>query len=280
MDRRTAITQGSIAFGMISQLRVALAQYQPVNLGVLPHVNARAIALQYEPMQQFLSHKLDARVMVSTSPDWGSFYRNAKNGDYDIVVAAVNVARLMQIDLGLIPVASYHPKIQGLVVTHKHFAAQSIRSKLGTRIAISNPASLIAFEAQNWFENQGLRAGLDFQFTNVKGETSIGMLVAQQEASAGIMSSYGFHAQSQDIKTQLQIHKTFTEAPSFVVLASRQFSEGLGKNLARSFEEFSDTSVEGKRFTERTGFKILNQVNDRDLIAMDAYLEKTKRLIG
>jgi phosphonate transport system substrate-binding protein len=280
MNRRIAIKQGGLALSLLSPLSKTLAQYQPVNIGVLPHVNARVIATQYEPMQQFLSHKLDARVMVSTAPDWSGFYTNTKNGDYDIVIAAANVARLMQIDLGLTPVACFHPKIQGLIVTHQHDSLQPTKSKLGARIAIANPASLVAIEAEDWLEKQGLRVGMDFQFVRVKGETSIGMLVAQKEATAGVMTSYGFQSQTREIKAQLQIHKTFAEAPGFVVLASRRFVQGLGKSLTEQLEEFSNTSLEGKQFTERSGFKILNQVNNKDLVSMDAYLEKTKRLIS
>jgi phosphonate transport system substrate-binding protein len=280
MNRRIAISQVGLSLGLLNPLRQSLAQYQAVNIGVLPHVNARVIATQYEPMQQFLSYKLDAKVMISSAPNWVDFYTNTKNGDYDITIASANVARLMQIDLGLTPVACFHPKIQGLIVTHKHFSHQSIESKFGTRIAMSNPASLVSMQAEEWLAKQGLKVGIDFQFMRVKGETSIGMMLAQKEATAGVMTSYGFQAQTTEVKSQLQIHKSFTDVPSFVILASRRFAGGLGRHLPEQFEEFSTVSREGKSFTERTGFKILNQVNDRDLVAMDTYLDKTKKLIS
>jgi ABC-type phosphate/phosphonate transport system substrate-binding protein len=78
MKRRELITKGTLALGLMSKFHSVQAQSTPINIGVLPNVSARIIATQYEPVQNYLSSKLDRSITVSTAPDWTSFYRNAK----------------------------------------------------------------------------------------------------------------------------------------------------------------------------------------------------------
>ncbi len=280
MNRRELITKGALAMGVFSKFQTVLAQTKPLNIGILPNVSARIIATQYEPMQTHLTAKLDRPVSVSTAPDWATFYRNTKLDQYDLVVAAVHVARLMQIDLLMRPIASYQPNIKGLFITAKAHPEQSAKAVKGQQISLANPASLLAFESERWLDRQGLKLDSDYKILKVRGDDSVGATLIRGESAAGILSMGEFNAHPQAVREQLKIVQIFAEVPSFVVLASPRLSVELGSNFGKQLGEFSELTPEGKLFEERSGFKIKPSVNEKELIATDAFIEKTRRLLS
>jgi phosphonate transport system substrate-binding protein len=280
VDRRQLLKQGALALGLVSSWQTGKAQTRVFNIGVLPHASARTIASQYEPLQNFLSPKLDATVAISSAPDWASFYRNVKLDQYDLIVAAAHVARLIQLDLGLQTIASYQPKIKGLFITQKSQIVTSPVYLKGKQIALSNPASLVSFEAERWLEGHGMKAGADFKLLEVRGGDSVGLSVLRGEATAGFICESDFQAQASHVRSQLTIASTFTEVPNFVVLAGKRFSQTAGIALSKQLQRFSEYDQEGKVFQERSGFKIIAQINDIELKAMDTFLDKTRRLLA
>jgi phosphonate transport system substrate-binding protein len=280
MNRREVVIKAALALGFLSKAQIAKSQGKPLQVGVLPNVSARVLASQYEPFQANLSQKIDRQVIVSTAPDWSSFYRNVKADQYDVVVSAVHVARLMQVDLGLRPLANYQPNIKGLFVTTKANAEKSVQAVKGSLVALANPASLLAFEAERWFDRQGLKMDLDYKVLRVRGDDSVGLTLTRGESVAGILSMGEFNSHPIAIRDQLKIVQIFVEVPSFVVLASQRLSQEMGATFAKQLAEFSEASAEGKQFEERTGFKIKGNVNDKDLQSMDVFLDKTRRLIS
>jgi phosphonate transport system substrate-binding protein len=282
MNRRELLLKGGLAYSLLGALPMAItgarAQAKPLQIGVLPNVSARIIATQYEPLQSYLTQKLDRNVSVSTATDWAAFYRNTKAEQYDVVVAAVHVARLMQIDLGLMPIASYTPNIKGLFIMAKTATDTSVQALKGSKLVLANPASLLAFEGEYWLEKQGLKAGADYSIMSVRGDDSVGLTLIRGDACGGMLSVGEFNQHPPSVKEQLKIIQNYTEVPSFVVLAHPRIVNPLKADLVKQLSEFSDCA-EGKAFEGKTNFKIRSQVNDKELAAMDLYLEKTRRLM-
>lgn len=123
MRRRQIIKQCSLGLAYLAQLSPltshAANEAKTFNLGVLPHISSRSTAIQYEPLRNYLANDRYALATVSTAADWKSFYDNAKVGQYDLIIAAAHVARIMQTELGLMPLASYHPNISGAFIAAK-----------------------------------------------------------------------------------------------------------------------------------------------------------------
>jgi phosphonate transport system substrate-binding protein len=280
MDRRVFLEKGALAAALVYAVKPSFAQKQALSIGVLPNVSARIIATQYEPLQNHFNQKLDKNISLSTAPDWASFYRNVKADQYDIVVAAAHVARLMQVDLGFRPIASYQPNIKGLFITSKLNVEPTAKWIKGSKVAVANPASLLAFEGERWLDQQGFKSEADYRMSHVRGDDSVGLSILRGDSSAGILSMGELNAHPAAVKEQLQISQVFAEVPSFVVLANKRIGEAAGSTLAKQLSEFSASTAEGKLFEERSGFKILSQVNDKDLKNMDAFIDKTRRLVG
>jgi phosphonate transport system substrate-binding protein len=283
MNRRELLKSGALACSMLGSLSITLssarAQAKPLQIGVLPNVSARIIATQYEPVQAYLSSKLERQVSISTATDWASFYRNTKADQYDVVVAAAHVARLMQVDLGMVPVASYVPNIKGLFVMTKMATDTSVQALRGSKLVLANPASLVAFESEQWLDKQGLKVGSDYSVVPVRGDDSVGLTLLRGDATAGVLSMGEFNQHQTAVKEQLRIVQNFTEVPSFVVLVHQKMLPASKSDLIKQFTSFSEMP-EGKTFEARTNFRVKTHINDKELAGMDVYLEKTRRLMS
>lgn len=250
-----------------------------LEVGVLPNVSARVLISQYEPMQSYLTQRLDQTVTVSTAPDWREFYQRVKRGEYQVVIAAANVARLMEVDLGYKPILAYDPKIPALLIAAKGANSNPAALLKGKNIAMANPASLVVFEGINWLSKQGLESGRDFQTSVVRRDDSVGSAVIRGESAAGILSMGEFRGHPEALREQLVIVATMAEVASFVVSVGKEMPSEKVNQLRAALLTFSQNSEDGKQFFQRSGFRAISPVNERELTALDAYVEKTRKAL-
>jgi phosphonate transport system substrate-binding protein len=279
VDRRS-ILQSTAAFGAMSGLQKVWATSTQLHIGVMPTLSARVIATQYEPMQAYLGKKLETTVKLSTAADVTSFYRNIQAEHYNIVISAAHIARLIQMQHGFVPIANFQPNVQCVLVTLKDSESflKALRKK--PQITHSDPASLLTFEAEKWLEKQGLKPGTDFEFTKVKSAENIGFSIARGEACAGVMSLNALLAHPATVSEKLSVAHVIAEVPAFYVMASPKISQGEVSKLITHYANFSDKSSEGREFENRTTFRVAPSLNEKELVRMDSYLEKTRSIIS
>jgi phosphonate transport system substrate-binding protein len=279
VDRRSVL-QGSAALGVMSGMQKVWAAGTQLQVGVMPTLGARIIATQYEPMQAYLSKKLETSVALSTATDIASFYRNIQTEQYDIVIGAAHIARLIQTQHGFIPIANFQPNTKCVLVTLKGTESflKSLQKK--PQIAYSDPASLLTFEAEKWLEKQGLKAGTDFELNRVRSAENIGFSIARGEACAGVMSMNSFLAHPISVREKLSVAQLISEIPAFYVMAAPKTSQTGITKLTTLYTNFSDKSIEGREFEVRTTFRVAQSLNEKELIKMDSYLEKTRKIIS
>jgi phosphonate transport system substrate-binding protein len=279
MVNRRAVLQSSIALGITPGLAMAMPSSNQFHVGVMPTLSARIIATQYEPLQAFLTKKLESSVMLSTAADVANFYRNIQADNYDIVITAAHVARLIQTQHDFSTIAKFQPKIKCVLIIAKGSDSFLKTLKRKPQVVHSDPASLITFEAEIWLEKQGLKSGFDFELTRVRSAENIGMAIARGDAGAGVMSLNAFYAQPQDVRDRLQVAQLISEIPGFYVMASQKLAATTATKVRSYFALFSDKSREGKLFEERTGFIVTTTVNDKELASMDVFQDKTRKLL-
>jgi phosphonate transport system substrate-binding protein len=279
VDRRTLL-QSSIALSLTSGWQNVLAAGVQLHMGVMPTLSARIIATQYEPMQAYLSKRLETPVMLSTAPDVASYYRNIQADNYDIVITAAHVARLIQTQHGFVPIANFQPNVKCILVTLKG-SDSFLKSLLKLpQITHSDPASLLTFEAEKWLEKQGLKAGTDFELNRVRSAENIGIAIARGEATAGITSMNALQAYPAAVREKLSVAHLISEVPAFYILAAPRVSQINIAKLTAHYSIFSDKSSEGKEFESRTSFRVAPILNEKELVKMDSYIDKTRKILS
>ena len=289
MDRRTVLSSllRPIAAKMALSTATLLAAVKPLTaqgnaplkLGVIPKVNARTLATQYEPLQSYLTKQLRLEVQLATTSDWQSFYKAAKLGGFDLIVAPAHFARMLQNEKAAIPIATFQPRIKSVFVTLRTETDSRPIMARGKSIAFANPLSLVSMAGEQWLDQNGLRLGIDYQNTHVRGEDSVGPTVARGEAFAGVMGLNEFNAQSTALKDQLKVSAVIAELPAYMVLTAKHISESTSNLIASHIGNFSENSLEGKQFLQKAGFSISRNISVIDMKIAESYGEKIRPLL-
>jgi phosphonate transport system substrate-binding protein len=277
VDKRQAFKKTAIAFASLFEMQPLAAQNKTFNIGVLPHLSARTLVEQYQPLQSYLTDLTKSRVVVSTAVDWPHFYANARAGQYDLIIAAAHVARLMQLDLGLHPIASYHPNIKGVFIVAKSSKMTSPALARNQRIAMANPMALINMQAEKWLQaSYQMRKGRDYQCVEVRGGDSVPLSILNGDSVAGIVCQSDLQALSESVRSRIDVVSIFTEVPGFIALAGRDRGVEHRSTLARELLGFSESTAEGKSFESRTGFRLAAAPLEKQMRLMDEYAGKIR----
>lgn len=275
---RRLLCLGALA-GM-SAPRALLAQTTAaLEIGVLPNISARALLAQYQPLRDFFS-QAQQTVQISTAPNWSTFHERTLALDYDLVVTAAHLARLAQLERGLVPLLSYSPNIRVLLGVAKSRPMKDIKELRGQVLVLSNPQSLVTMRGLQWLAEQGLQQGRDFRTINVPTDDSVGSVVVRGDAAAALLSSGEFRAVPDAVKLQFEIMATIAEVPSFVVMASPRLPTPVQQALKSQLLAFANNSAQGKTFFSNTGFTGIGEVQPGVMASMDAYVEVTRKALA
>jgi phosphonate transport system substrate-binding protein len=255
------------------------APEKPLQLGVLPNVSARVLLQQYEPMLRYLQKTQGRPVDFSSAPNWPAFYRRAGQEEFDVVVAASNVARLLEKDFAYRPILAFQPKVPALFVTLATTSGSASEILRGKHLALANPASLVALEGLAWLRSQGLEAGQDHQIITVRSEDSVGNALVRGEAAAGILSMGELRQHPPNVRDKLKVHSAFKEVPGFVVLVSPKMSASAQSHIRQQLLAFAQDNTDGAAFFALSGFKDIVPVNEAEMLQLDAFVDATRKAV-
>ena len=180
---------------------------------------------------------------------------------------------------GYRPLLAYEPRIPAILIAAK--GADSTLNPLisGKTVAFSNPASLVAFEGQGWLSQRGLEAGRNYQTLAVRRDDSVGSAILRGEAAAGILSMGEFRAHPEAVRDQLTVVATMTEVPSFIVATRKDLASAQVDAIRTALLAFSQGSEEGRQFFQRSGFRAISPIADKDLAGLDAFVDRTRKAL-
>jgi phosphonate transport system substrate-binding protein len=272
---------GAAAPGRVgSQPAPAVAPAKPLEMGLLPNLSVRVLMAQYQPLRDFLGRELKRPVQISTASSWSSFHLRTLALEYDVVVTAVNMARVAQLDKGYVPLLTYAPDIKGLLAFANARPIKSTAELSGQTLVMSNPQSLLALRGLRWLAENGLVPGRDFKTINIPTDDSVGNVLVRGEARAALLSGGEFRAIPEALRTQITVLTTFAEVPGFVVLANPRMPAAERQALQAQWLAFGAGSEEGKAFFAASGFTGIREVPAGLMESMDAYVESTRRVLA
>lgn len=252
----------------------------PLEIGVLPNVSPRVLIAQYQPMREYLARAMQRPVQVSTAPDWRTFQQRTLALEYDVVVTAVHLARVAQLDRGYVPLLRYVPNIKGLLLFASSRPLRGVPDLAGHTLVLSNPQSLVTLRGMQWLAEEGLQRDKDFKTISTPTDDSAGSIVVRGDAMAALVSAGEYRAFPEEIRAQLQMLTTFAEVPGFIVLASPRLSASETQAIKDHLRRFAGGSEEGKSFFGSTGFTNMTEVEPGLMESMDPYVAATRWLLS
>jgi phosphonate transport system substrate-binding protein len=249
-------------------------------VGVLPNIAAATLMAQYEHMKHYLETRNPQKITITTSPNFKAFFESTVNGDFDLAVSAPHLARVAQLDRGLVPLVIYEPRINALLIMPAEQSLASPQELRGKVIAFANPQSLVAMYGLQWLSRQGLQAGRDFEVKGPRGDLGVGRLLLAGEATAAIMSNGEFRSLPAEESARLKIVETIARIPNFIVLANPRLNRALSNRLKGQLKDFLSDPEEGAAFQQATGITGITEVGEAELRELDSYLDQTRRAMG
>ena len=257
----------------------AQASAAPLTLGVLPNISARVLLTHYQPMREYLQQALGRPVEVVTANDFRAFAQATREGKYDAVVTAPNLARVAQVDSRWLPIAQYEPGIPALLVGAAGNRESAVAQLRGKSLALANPQSLVALVGLRWLNGQGLQQGRDFQVVRTPNDDSLGAVILNGEAPFAIMSQGEFRSKPDALRQSLRVVSEIATVPGFLVMANPSLAPADRQKLADALLAIGPTEA-GRRFFALSGFSNIRRVDEREIAALDAYVDVTRRSLS
>lgn len=254
-----------------------MAQAQrPLELGLLPNISARTLVTQYRPLREYLENTLQRPVQLSTAPNWSAFHGRALDYGYDLMVTAVHLARLAQLDRDYRPLVQFMPDIECLLVCSAARPLASVQGLRGRTLALSNPQSLVAVRGLHWLSEQGLRQERDFTLQRLPTDDNAATGLLRGDAVAALVSDNELRAIPDPVRMQLQVVSRFARVPGFVVMASPRLGDDETQAARAALMAFDTRLAEGRTFLASTGLQGIRAVPEGMMESMDPLVGATR----
>ena len=253
---------------------------ETLTIGVLPNIPAPALMAQNEPLKNYLERTNRNKVNVVTAANFRAFFDNTMKGDYDLAVTGSHLARVGQLDGGMVPIAIYEPRIRALLIGAKDQGIKSARDLKGKAVVYQNPQSLLAMHARLWLQKQDLQAERDFEVKAARTDVGVGRMILTGEAVGAFMSNGEFRSIPAADAERLVIVEQIVEFPNFVVLAHPRLGAATIQALRSQFLGFVADPVDGAAFTRSAGVVRIVDADDKQMAELDPFVDQTRRAMG
>lgn len=265
---------------LVAALAAPLASAQtssaaPLKFGVLPNVSARVLMTNYQPVRTFLETELNSPVQVLTATDFRAFHAGTVKREYDFIVTAANLARVVEIDFRWQPMLVYEPGIPGVIVRSKSKPPGGIAALKSKRLALANPQSLVALRGFDWLAAQGLRRDTDYTTVVLRNDDSLFAALGAGDIPYALMSLGEFRAIPEAIRATLEIETEFARVLGFVVMAAPDVPPAKVESMRAALLKMM-SAPQGAQFTALAGVQAIRAVTPADLAPMDGYLAATR----
>ncbi len=249
-------------------------------IGVVPYISAATLAAQYEPLKRYLERGGSTRVRIVVPGNFKAFFDAAVAGEFDVAISPPHMARVAQLDRGLMPLGVFEPRIGALLVTPTEGGISSPRDVAGKAVGFANPQSLVAMYGQQWLRGQNLEAGRDYESKGARTDLGVGRMMLTGEAVAAIMSTGEFRVLPPEEATRMRIVETFARIPNFIWLAHPRLERARADRLRTQMRDFFADAEDGAAFTKATGLTGFVEATDATLRELDPFNSATRRAMG
>ena len=259
---------------------VAAAADDTLVIGVLPNLAAATLQTQYEHVKRYLERQNGYKVRIVVPANFKSFFDAMTAGEYDVAVSAPNLARVAQLDKGLVPLGMYEPRIGALFVTPAERGVTSAREVAGQAVGFANPQSLVALYGQQWLRGINLEPGRDYEVKATRTDLGIGRMLLTGDVAAAIMSHGEYRALPTEESARIKIVEVFARIPNFIWLAHPKLAPARASQLRTQLRGLFADKDDGAAFARATGLSGLVDADDASLRELDAFNAPTRRAMG
>lgn len=249
----------------------------PLRVGLLPILSPKALITLYQPLRIYLERVLQRPVELSTAPDFKRFHEETLAGDFDLLLSAAHFARHAQLEAGHVPLATYLAINRATLITKKGVSVKKIDELRGRNLAVFDPLALIVLQAQQWLEDQGLKAGRDYRVVVAPSQTSVVHSVFIGESLLGVISPSGVRQLSPEMLEQIQINAELPQVPTLIWVAPPRMA-AQAERIQTALLRFG-ASAEGAQFFGSNAYNGMRAVSAEEMRKLDRPAREVGKLL-
>ena len=249
-------------------------------IGVIPNIATASLQAQYENLKSWFERTQGQKVRISVPANFKVFFDNTMRGDYDLSIGAPHFARVAQVDKALVPVVIYEPRISALFIGRPDDGINAPADVRGKALGFANPTSLVALYGLQWFRQNGMEPGKDYEVRGARTDMGVGRMLLTGEVAGAIMSNGEFRALPADEAARLRTVEAFARIPNFIIVAHPRLGAARIAKLRGQFKNFIIDKDEGASFVKATGITGMVEPDDAVLKELDPYIVPTRRAMG
>jgi phosphonate transport system substrate-binding protein len=240
--------------------RCALAAPQTeLVFGIYPYLSPSQIVGQFRPLQQYLSQELGRAVSLQSAPDFDTFVKRTRAGEYDLIFTAPHMGRLAQQRDGYLPVAQTGYPIMVVVLSRRDGPVHSLADLSGGSLAIGARMSMTYQIVNQALTRYGLAMGQQVRFVNTASFSNVLQAVLRGEADAGATGTLLWDIAPLAQRRQLREIYRAPPVPGFLLLAHPRVGADSHQRLKTALFNFKRTAT-GKAY-----FQSSRQIDFRPL---------------
>jgi len=252
----------------------------PLVIGIFPRRNAASTINSFTPLANYLAKKLNRKIILKTTRDFGSFWQGVKNQRYDIVhynqYHYVQSKKQFGYDVILKNEEFGKQTISGAIVVRTDSKINTLSDLKGKRIMFGGgPKAMVAYIATTYMlRKAGLNKG-DYQEVFAKNPPNACMGTYLRQADAGGIGNIALDLPmiKKRLKTeQLKFIATGEQLPHILWAVKHSMNTPL-KHQVQSILANLHTNAEGKRILKSAKLTNLVITNDTEFKRVRAMIK-------
>lgn len=269
LQRRTCLLAGLFLLLTLGS-RPATSADAPLVFGVFPHLTAKQIIENYEPLVSSLEKTMQRRIVVYSAPTLRAFFARTQKGDYDILLTPPHMAWLARQDAGYRPLLKYAQPVHGLLVVRSDSPVMDPEALRGRTIATADAIALAGLALEADLDKRGLKRGVDYRTMESGTHSSTVMQVVNKRADAAMIGQHAYQLMPEDLRNQLRILATTPPLSSLMYLAHPRIGDRDAQAIRQALLDFA-ASPEGQAFIKRGNYGGFIAVDGKELQAFRPY---------
>lgn len=245
----------------------------PLQFGLLPYLSTRKLFSHYAPLQHYLEKALGRPVRMSTAPDFATYIKRAREGQYDLYHTAPHFAAQAEAEFGYRRVSRLLRELDGSIVVARDGNIRSVADLRGRTLVTPDALAIITFLGEQWLRDNGLRPGVDVEVIHAPSHNSAIMAVARGDAEAAVTSASVFENMPQKISHRLRILASTKKVPHMMFMAGPHLSDLEYQQLRKAMLAYTAKGAGSEYFT-MTGYGDMGPIEDRDMQRLAPFLKE------
>jgi len=244
---------------------VKSVQYtQPLTIGLLPHLSSRALLNVYGPLIKYLEQTLQRKIIVTTAPNFHTYYKRSSQGKYDLYLTAPHHAAYAEIHDKAQRLSKFSRPLYSVFLVNKNSRFQTIGDLKGSVIATPDSLAVITIVGELTLIQNGLSLKKDVTIKYSKTHSNAMSLLAVNAVDAAIVGVSAFEKMNKKVTKNLRILTKTRVLPHMMFMAKSGMPSKEYQKIKKAMLDYNAKGM-GEKFFSDSVFGDMESITNDDM---------------